>query len=234
MIDSGILAPGSGIGDNRWRESTMRKAARQAIRGPGRGRLGWGAVVAAVVLLGACHYRGTLPREPGLHPRLTPFTYLEEGKLIAFAVDTEAARQREEDLLVAFGVGVTNLGLDSLTLNRESFTLVDDTGRRYGMVSLQEMRAAVVAPDFDVKASRDFFGIWATRNRPWPRVDSSFFTLARSRRLMQDRVQLHRHAWMSDLLYFSHPEGRLVGRVYEMWIDAPELPEPTFVKFRIK
>ncbi|MDQ7005959.1 MAG: hypothetical protein Q9Q40_01880 [Acidobacteriota bacterium] len=194
----------------------------------------WVVAVFLLVLLGGCHYRGILPREEGLHPRLTPFTYLEEGRLIAFAVDTEAARQREKDLLIPFGIGVTNLGLKSLSLSRESFTLIDDAGRRYGMVSLQEMRAAVVAPDFDVKVSRDFFGIWKTRNRPWPRVASSFFPLARSRRLVQDRVQLHRHAWMSDLVYFSHPEGRLVGRVYEMWIDAPELPEPTFVKFRIK
>lgn len=192
--------------------------------------------VMPLLFAGACRYMAKLPQEPGLHPRLTPFTYLEKGKLIAFAVDVEAARQREGSDLVPFGIGVADLGIKRLVLTRESFTLVDDAGRRYAMASLQEMRAAAVAPDFDSRVTRNFFSVWAARFKPWPRVPTSFFPLARlhGNPLVRDRFELYRRSWMYDLVYFPHPEGKLLGRKYEMWIDSEQLPEPTLVKFTIK
>ncbi|MDH3284052.1 MAG: hypothetical protein OEQ13_04885, partial [Acidobacteriota bacterium] len=66
-----------------------------------------------------------LPREGDLHPRLTRFAYIEEGKLISFIVDTAATRRREGVPFIPVGVGVANIGLKQISLTRESFTLID-------------------------------------------------------------------------------------------------------------
>jgi hypothetical protein len=38
---------------------------------------------------------------------------------------------------------------------------------------------------------------------------------------------------MADILYFPHPKGRVPGHRFELWLRAPELQEPVFVKFRV-
>jgi len=205
-------------------------------RGLDRHLLGVLLLAGLAALALSCLYRPILPREPGLHPRLTPYAYVEQGRLIALGVDTEAARQREDRALVPFGVGVANIGLRRLTLNRESLTLVDESGRRYAMATLQEVRSAAVSSGLDLRQSERFFGVWAARFEPWPMVENIFFPRlgAPGSPLVRDRFELHRRAFSFDLIYFPHPEGKLLGQKLEMWIDAEELPEPTFVKFRIR
>lgn len=183
---------------------------------------------------------GGLPQEEGLHPRLTRFAYLEEGKLISLAVDTEAARQRDAGEYVPLFVGVANNGLDRIVLDRESFTLVDEEGNRYALASIPEVREARPPVEYDLKLTSQFRGVWAGRFDIWPEIPAVFFPVGandvryRHRGLARDRVELSMKTWMKDLLYFPMPETGLVGHRFELWLDTEEMEQPVFVKFAVK
>ncbi|MBP7148420.1 MAG: hypothetical protein KBD01_12815 [Acidobacteria bacterium] len=202
------------------------------------------AIAATLVLLAACTaLKGNLPQEPGLHPRLTRFTYLEEGKLVSFAVDTAATRKREDAPYVPFGIAVANMSLPRLTLTRESFTLVDDKGQRSSLATIQQARELAGLTVYDLRLSQDFFDVMFTRFSAWPFTQAVFFPVQSpaggdpeiSRRgIVRERVELPVHSWTRDVIYFPHPEGQLMGRRYEMWLDTEELEDPIFVKFEVK
>lgn len=187
----------------------------------------------ALLAVGCAIWNAPLPREPGLHPQLTRYGYIEEGRLVSLLVDTEAARRREQAKMIPFGVGVANIGLDRLTLTRESFTLIDDAGRRYPMASMAEARAAGLLTEYDRTLSADARAAFLSRFSYWPFVRSAFFPRV-ERGLARDHIQLPRRSATYDVLYFPHPEGRLVGRRYELWMDTAELSEAVFVKFAVK
>ncbi|MCU0253605.1 MAG: hypothetical protein MUE47_03600 [Acidobacteria bacterium] len=182
-----------------------------------------------------------LPQEPGFSPRLTRFTYLEEGKLVSLAADTEATLQREKQKFVPIGVGIANLGLDKpLTLGRESFTLVDDTGKKYSLATVQEARSLAGLQTYDLKLEQTFVEVLNNRFTTMLSVPMVFFPVQSTepqysrRGIVRDRVELPVRTWAWDVLYFPHPEGKLKGRKYELWLDAPELKEPIFVRFAVK
>ncbi len=200
--------------------------------------------VSATLLLAGCAYlKGTLPQEKGLHPRLTPYAYLEEGSLVALGVDTEPTRRREAQDFIPLAVGVANKGLDELTLTRESFTLIDAEGRRYGMASVAEVRGLGMVTTYDYRLAEQFFSVFSSRWSSWPRISAVFFPRQASdrglrfvqrRSILRERVELHRRSWMIDMIYFPHPEGKILDQYFEVWLDAPELEEPVFVKFRVR
>lgn len=182
-----------------------------------------------------------LPQEPGYSPRLTRFTYLEEGKLVALAADTQATIQREKQKFVPVGVAIANLGLPtSLTLNRESFTLVDDQGKKYSLATVQEARSLAGLQTYDLKLEEPFVSVLTTRFTTLQPVPMVFFPVQTTdpqyarRGIVRDRVELPLRSWAWDILYFPHPEGKLKGRKYELWLAAPELKEPVFVRFAVK
>ncbi|GAB4222303.1 MAG: hypothetical protein Kow0062_19070 [Acidobacteriota bacterium] len=201
-------------------------------------------LLVALAAAGGCRgWKGTLPREGDLHPRLTPFTYLERGRLLALAADVRATIEREDDPFVPLAVGIANRGLDRLTLTRESFTLVDEQGRRYPLATIDEVREKMgnLVP-IDLRISADFVSVFGSPWDLWQRVPATFFPVLSvgsvpgfgPRTIRRDRVELPRRSWMADLLYFPHPEGELAGRRFELWVDAEELDEPVFVKFAVR
>jgi hypothetical protein len=184
-----------------------------------------------------------LPQEEGLNPRLTRYTYLEEGKLVSLAVDVQATLRRGDTDYVPLAVGVGNLGLETLTVTRESFTLVSPEGRRYGLASLQEVKKEFGAlMQYDLRLSTDFVGVFANNMDPFPRERSVFYpttspatsTTWGQRNLLINRVQLYENSWLVDVLYFPKPEGGWLGERFELWLDTEELEEPVFVKFAVK
>ena len=191
---------------------------------------------------GCATFKGQLPQEEGLHPRLTRWTYLERGNLAALAVDVQAALKREDSEYVPLGVGVANLRIPKVRLNRESFTLVDEAGRRYALASVQEVRELGQLMNYDLRLSRNFGEVFSTTYQPWPRRASAFFPVPGvssdpifpRRSLVNDRIELSNSSYMIDVLYFPHPEGELVGSYFELWMDSEDLEEPLFVKFRVK
>ena len=182
-----------------------------------------------------------LPQEPGFSPRLTRFTYLEEGKLVSLAADTEATLQREKQKFIPVGIGIANLGLGKpLTLSRESFTLVDDQGKKYSLATVQEARSLAGLQTYDLKLEQTFVEVLNNRFTTMMSVPMVFFPVQSTepqyarRGIVRDRVELPIRSWAWDVLYFPHPEGKLKGRKYELWLDAPELEEPIFVRFAVK
>ena len=178
----------------------------------------------------------SLPREGDLHPRLTRFAYIEEGKLVSFLVDTEATRQREEADFIPFGIGIANIGVDDgLTITRESVTLVDEDGNRYPMATPQEVYGATGSLVADRRLSDSFISAFRIRFDLWPLIQSGFFPVQRSQaRLPTERVFLARRSLMTDIVYFPHPKEPIFGRRFEMWLDTEELEEPVFVKLRVR
>ncbi len=224
-------------------DSVDRRSATAGVSRRWSGPAAVALLVGLAVSAGCAGWKGTLPREGDLHPRLTPFTYLERGRLVALAVDVQAAREREDAPFVPLAVGVTNLGLDRITLTRESFTLVDGQGRRYPMASIEEVREAMSSGvPLDLRVSREFVSIYGSTWSPWQRVLAVFFPVLPGglvdgfgeRNIRRDRVELPRRSWMADVIYFPHPEGRFVGERFELWLDAEELEEPVFVKFAVR
>jgi len=206
-----------------------------------RGVPGLALGLALLAVAGCASGFNDLPQEPGFSPRLTRFTYLEEGKLVSLAADTEATLQREKQKFIPVGIGIANLGLGKpLTLSRESFTLVDDQGKKYSLATVQEARSLAGLQTYDLKLEQTFVEVLNNRFTTMMSVPMVFFPVQSTepqyarRGIVRDRVELPIRSWAWDVLYFPHPEGKLKGRKYELWLDAPELEEPIFVRFAVK
>ena len=206
-----------------------------------RGVPGLALGLALLAVAGCASGFNDLPQEPGFSPRLTRFTYLEEGKLVSLAADTEATLQREKQKFIPVGIGIANLGLGKpLTLSRESFTLVDDQGKKYSLATVQEARSLAGLQTYDLKLEQTFVEVLNNRFTTMMSVPMVFFPVQSTepqysrRGIVRDRVELPDRSWAWDILYFPHPEGKLKGRKYELWLDAPELKEPVFVRFAVK
>lgn len=203
------------------------------------------AVLAVAVGIGAgcAGWKGQLPQEEGLHPRLTRFTYLERGNLVAFAVDVSATILREESPYIPIGIGLANKGLERIKLDRESFTLVDEQGRRYPMASVAEVREKMSSlMRMDLRVSGSFAEVFAGSYDSWIQIPSVYFpvqdagpsSLFGRRGLVIDRLEVPRATYMVDVIYFPRPEGPLKEARFELWLDSESLEQPFFVKFAVK
>ena len=75
----------------------------------------------------ACHFGLTPVADPEHSRTLTTYSYIEEGKLVVFVVDTEAARYRLDEPFVPLYIGIANRTVTpALRISRESFFLVDE------------------------------------------------------------------------------------------------------------
>ncbi len=203
---------------------------------------------AIVVSLGAAMWlssgcassSSSLPQEEGLNPRLTRFAYLEEGKLVTLAADTEATRNRDKQKVIPVAIVIANNGLPRLTLTRESLTLIDDQGRRYAMASVPEGRAIGALAIHDYRQSEYFLGVLSNRFTAHTFLRTVFFPIPVTERgfeqrgLLQEHTELPRQSWTYDIVYFPHPEGSILGRKFELWLNTKELEQPVFVKFAVR
>lgn len=165
-------------------------------------------------------------------------TYIEEGSLVTLVVNTDATRRREKSPYVPLAIFLANNGDGPLTIGRESLSLVDMAGRRYPLASVEETRSLGNRTVMDLRASGNFFDIISRRGLGRPSVGSVFFPVSDPgllrRGLVRDTIELPRGAWMMDVIYFPHPEGKLLGGRYELWLTARELEKPVFVRFEVK
>jgi hypothetical protein len=200
-------------------------------------------VFVVVLLASACSPR---PMQPGeldgnaLDHRVTMNTYLEEGALVALGVNTDATRRREKSPLIPLGVVLANNGGPLIKVNREYLTLIDDTGRRYPLASIEEFKAVRSQASLDLTVSARFGEVFANRYQALSHVPSVFFPIqvtepgAVRRGVVSDQIELPRQHWIIDVIYFPHPEGELLGRNYELWFAPPELEDPVFVRFAVE
>jgi len=154
-------------------------------------------------------------------------------------VDTNAAVHREKSAFVPVGVVVANKTMRKLALNRESFTLVDDAGKRYPLASVTEARSTGAQINGDYRYTQNFFEVNAMSFSAWRYQTGSFFPVqaaeqeSSAHRTLRESVEMNERMYLNDILYFPHPDGVMTGRKFELWMTSPDLTEPVFVKFRI-
>jgi len=200
-------------------------------------------VGAALILLGAGCGKPVMEQSgsgsDGLDHRLLRHTYVEDGRLVTFAVNTDATRRREKSPYVPIGIVIANNGTSALTVDRESLILIDDTGQRYPMATVQEFKTLGTRPLVDLQASSQFATLFYNRLQGRNRVSSVFFPIQvtepgyQGRGVVLDVIEIPRDAWIIDVVYFPHPANEMRGRRYELWFKARELADPIFVRFAV-
>ncbi|MDX1388540.1 MAG: hypothetical protein R3344_05095 [Acidobacteriota bacterium] len=189
----------------------------------------WIAILVALSLLGIPGCAGP-KRDPDVDFKLTNTAYMEDGDLIAFVVSVRAALQREDRPYVPFQIAIMNKGLKGITINREFFELVDEDGNRYAPVGFDELKNSYGNIDLDRRLG-DLDGVIEGKYQSYVREPSTLTESFDRPTLLV--TKLPRFAYIIDWLYFPMPEGGIKERRFELFLNAPELPDPVFVKFRV-
>ena len=178
-----------------------------------------------------------------LDRKLSYYAFIEDGELITFIVDTRATRYREKSQYIPLEICIANRGLRSLSLTRESFTLIDEEGNRYPAASPRELMHSYEFLDLDRDALAELEGIIFNRFAAFTRYPSKFSPtrvsnpgrpLSGHSELVRDRVSLPKFGYLLDFIYFPQPVTGLKGRKFEIFLDSPDLEDPVFVKFLVK
>lgn len=195
----------------------------------------------ATLLFSSCATRQPLRGQTvtGLDRTLTGFTYVESGDLVELIVNTKPTRLREDGPYVPIEIVVANRGLKKLTLTRESFVLIDEDKNRYPVAGPQELMRGYSFLDFDRNpAIADVAGVVAARYEAYSRLPSKFSPTRVAERnrsnLVRDLVVLPKFGYLIDVVYFPLPSTGVKGRQFELFLQAPELPDPVFVRFLVK
>jgi len=195
------------------------------------------AALSAIVLTGCLSQQKIENREASdLDKKLSTFAWIESGDLVTFIVDARATRYREQAPYIPFEIAVHNRGLRGMTLTRESFTLVDADGNRYPCAGPRELLEGYEYLDLDRSpALAELEGLVFDRFAANTRYPSNFSpTRTAVLGVVQDRVSLPRHGYIVDFIYFPTPPGGVKGQRFELFLEAPELPDPVFVKFEVR
>ncbi len=198
-------------------------------------------VVAATLVLPSCATREPLRGQeaPATDRKLSTFAFIEEGDLASLIVSTKATRYRGKDPYVPLELCLANRGLKKITLTRESFTLLDADGRRYPCAGPRELMERYDFLDLD-RRLMELEDIVFHRFANFVRYDSKFSPTRTPSpdpavsNLVHDRVTLPEFGYLIDLIYFPKPESGLVGKPLELFVSAPELRNPIFVKFVVQ
>jgi hypothetical protein len=176
---------------------------------------------------------------PEVDRTLTLYSFIEEGELVTFIVNVRATREREQADYIPVEIAVGNRSVDQLSLTRESFTLVDEEGNRYPCVGPKDLLAGYDFLDFDRKLG-ELASIVGNKFANFERYPSSFSpvlnapTATTSFSVVRDATTLPRFGYLIDFIYFPRPPGPLAGRKLELFLEAPELKDPIFVKFLVR
>jgi hypothetical protein len=171
--------------------------------------------------------------------KLSTFAFLEEGRLVSFVVDTRSTREREGESFIPLEISVANRGIKDMTITRESFTLIDAEGNRYPCASPRELLEGYNPLDFDRRLA-ELEGILVNRYSAMTRYPSSFSPLRDASvrpgvsTLVRDAISLPQFGYFIDYIYFPKPKTGVLGKRFELFLNAPELPDPVFVKFVVQ
>ena len=198
-------------------------------------------LVAVVAAASACALQpNNLTRPaPDIDRTLTTFSFIEEGELVTFVVDTRATRDRDANPFIPFEIAVGNRTVNRLNLTRESFTLVDDQGNRYPCVGPKELLEGYNFLDFDRKLG-ELPSIVSNKFGNFTRYPSMFspvldpFSNALGSTVVRDAITLPRFGYFIDFIYFPRPVGGVNGKKFELFLESPDLKDPVFVKFIVR
>lgn len=201
------------------------------------------AAVAVSCVLGATASCALRPMRgqvaSGLDRKLSTFVWIEEGDIATLLVGTRASRYREKDPYLPIEVSFANTALKQVTLTRESFVLVDAEGNRYPAAGPKELLEGYDFLDLD-RRLQEIEGVTFNRFANYTIYPSKFSPTRRSplrpgeSSLVRDAITLPKFGYLIDFVYFPRPVTGVVGRRFELFVSAPELENPIFVKFEVK
>ncbi len=198
-------------------------------------------LVTAMFLLVSCAGRRELrgQQTTGLDRKLSTYAYIEDGDLIDLIVGTRPARYRDDSAFMPVEIAIANRRLKQLTLSRESFVLVDNDGNHYPCASPQELLEGYQFLDWDREPSvSELYALIDTKYAAFTRYPSKFSPTRQIQTsrygIVLDRVALPKFGYLMDMLYFPKPASGIKGSQFELFVSAPELQDPVFVRFEVK
>jgi hypothetical protein len=51
---------------------------------------------------------------------------------------------------------------------------------------------------------------------------------------VRDAMQLPKFGYLVDYIYFPRPVGGVKNQRFELFLNAPQLPDPVFVRFEVR
>lgn len=195
---------------------------------------------AAVALLGitasvACtgHRSAALDAKgPSPSPTLAPNVFFEEGKLVFLGVNAALARFNLEDPILPLEIAVANKGLQRLTVGPEMITLRDRMGGAWPAASPSESVGKGLRSSFDRNLMPvPFPDIVRLRFSSFTPVPATFASRA-GNETMSRTVEMAKNTRLLTQIWFPNPGGDLRGKVFDVQLDSPELPDPVFVTIR--
>lgn len=212
----------------------------EAVRDPSPGvsaytggvsrRCGTALALACCVAVAACATRSTRPASSAEDPKFSLSSYIEEGDLVALIVGTRPTGHRADENYIPFEVAIVNKGLKGLTLTRESFTLVDEQGNEYPTVGRDELSRGYGNIDLDRRLG-EIAPVVRGRYTSYKQVPS---TLTPSfDKPLEQKLSLYRFSYALDFLYFPRPPTGVRGHHFEVFMRAPELEDPVFVRVKV-
>src|ERR1043165_9096545 len=101
--------------------------------------LEWIVYVTVLACSSSCLHRENETTGARTDKKLSRWSYIEEGNLVALVVSTRTARYRLDRSYIPLEVAVVNKGMEKLSLTPESFILGGPDGKRYPVVGRDEL-----------------------------------------------------------------------------------------------
>lgn len=186
----------------------------------------------------ACIRHAVVPANQGqgvqLSPKLTPFSYFEDGSTLFIAVDTRAARYIKDGAALPLIVGLANHSRTALTFTRESFTLESSDGRLLPVLSVEEYNRSGGRALTNARLGSEFREAMAARFRNYSYIDRQLFPLKGGAGTATDSFELGRLFWTQFYLYFPIPESGIEGEEYNLLIKPSEADKSFVIRFEVR
>jgi hypothetical protein len=167
-----------------------------------------------------------------LDDKLAHSTWIVDGDVTLIA-SSRATRFRLKQAFVPVEIAIVNRGMKSLSLTRESFSLVDARGNRFPAVGGKELEKGYKGSvDLDRERFTEAAPIVFGKYPSYSHIPSNF-SPGFSNAIARDRVFLPRFSYIVDFLYFPAPSSYTLGEPLELRVSAPELSDPVFIRFSV-
>jgi hypothetical protein len=191
-------------------------------------------LAAAALALGPA---GAFPSAPypswekeGTSQKLNLYTFYEEGKGLRVFVGTEVMRFHDDETYFPLQIAVGNGNAKAVRITPEEFVLTDDQGIYYPLAVQTDLQREYEKSGFDRNLIRtsEFLG---TKFVGFEQVRSLFYPNISFTGVMNDRIELPKGTFLSDVLYFRKPAGPLQGRTFTLTVYFPQQERQMDVKF---
>lgn len=171
-----------------------------------------------------------------LSPKLNPFVYYEDGRVLFIAVDGRAAQYHEaKEPFFPVGLGLANQSRTPLTFSRESFVLEAEGGQQFPTISHQEYLQSYDNTRQDMRLADAFQGILFARfGNLYRPVPWRLFPFRGERAAVQERLELGRRHVTWGYLYFPVPPEGIHGKRFTLLVRPEDFPETFVVRFALR